>query len=107
MVYVTQEAAYSYHRNFRNYSVNGNYDAYGLRSSYGEFAYTRYASKAELEAAETCREGDYVYQDSAHVGGCYRGSGTAYYFPDGYYWYIIGSPVTRTEYRFRDRLSVT
>lgn len=105
VVYVTQEASYPYRRNFRNYSVNGNFDAYGLRSSYGEFAYRRYASKAEVDSAATCREGDYIYQDSGHVGGYYRGSGEAYYFPDGYYWYIE-SPVTRTEYRFRDKLSV-
>lgn len=105
MVYVTQKAAYPYYRNFRNYSANGNYSAYGLRPSYGEFAYRRYASKAEVDAASTCQEGDYIRQDSAHVGGYYRGNGTAYYFSDGYYWYIE-SPVTKTEYRFRDRLSL-
>lgn len=104
VVYVTQEAAYPYRRNLRNYSVNGSYGAYGLRAGYGEHAYRRYASKAEVDAAGTCREGEYIWQDSAHVGGYYCGSGTAYYFPDGYYWYVE-SPVTRTEYRFRDRLS--
>lgn len=101
VVYVTQEASSPYYRNLRNFSVNGNYGAYGLRSSYGEFAYRRYASKAELEAAPVCGEGTYIPQDGAHVGGYYRGSGTAYYFPDGYYWYVE-SPVTVTEYRFRD-----
>ena len=104
VVYVTQEAGYPYRRNFRNYSVNGNYGGYGLRSSYGEFAYRRYATKAELEAAPTCQEGTYVYQDWAHVGGTYKGNGQAYYFPDGYYWYI-DSVDTVTEYRFRDTIS--
>lgn len=103
-VYVTQEASYPYRRNFRNYSVNGNYSGYGLRVSYGEFAYRRYATKAELEAAPTCQQGTFVYQDWAHVGGTYKGSGQAYYFPDGYYWYI-DSVNTVTEYRFRDRIS--
>ena len=73
VVYVTQEASYPYTRNFRNYSVNGNFGAYGLRSSYGEFAYRRYASKTEVEAAAVCCENTYVRQDSSHVGGCYCG----------------------------------
>lgn len=104
VMYITQEANYPYTRNFRNYSVNGNYAAYGLRSSYGEFAYSRYATKSELDAAAVCSRGTYVYQDSTHVGGRYEGNGKAYYFSDGYYWYIE-SPVTRTEYRFRDQVT--
>ena len=94
-VYVTQEASYPYRRN---------YSGYGLRESYGEFAYRRYATKAELEAAPTCQQGTFVYQDWAHVGGTYKGSGQAYYFSDGYYWYV-DSVNTATEYRFRDKIS--
>lgn len=103
VVCVTQEANYPYTRNFRNYSVNGNYAAYGLRSSYGEFTYSMFATKAELDAAAVCSEGTYVYQDSAHVGGRYLGSGNAFYF-NGHYWYVDSS-VTRTEYRFRDQVT--
>lgn len=102
VTYVTQEAAYPYYRNFRNYSI-GNLAAYGLRTSYGEHAWRRYATKAELDAAATCQPGTYIC-DGAHVSGWYRGEGTAYSFPDGYYWYVE-SPVTRTEYRFRDQIS--
>lgn len=102
VTYVTQEAAYPYYRNFRNYSIS-NLTAYGLRTSYGEHAWRRYATKAELDAAATCQPGTYIC-DGVHVSGWYRGEGTAYSFPDGYYWYV-DSPVTRTEYRFRDQVS--
>ena len=37
VLYQTQEAAYPHYRNFRSFSVNGNYAAHGLRASYGEF----------------------------------------------------------------------
>lgn len=100
IVCVTQQT--DYNRNFRSSSVNGNYSGNGLRASYGEHIYRRYASKADVDAAATCSPGTYVPQDSSHVGGIYKGAGTAYFFnDDGYYWYIE-SPVTRTEFRFRE-----
>jgi hypothetical protein len=101
VVYVTQEAAAPYNRNFRSYSVNGNYSAYGLRSNYGEFRYTRYATTAELNAAPRYNEGDYIGQDASHVGGYQRGRGQSYYFPDGYGWFPE-SENRATEYRYRD-----
>lgn len=101
VVCVTQQTNYC--RNFRDSSVNGNFSENGLRSSYGEFIYRRYASKADIEAAATCSPGTYIQQDGGHVGGFYKGAGTAYFLNDGYYWYIE-SPVTRTEYRYRDTI---
>jgi uncharacterized repeat protein (TIGR02543 family) len=103
VVYVTQEAAPPYYRNFRSYSVNGNYAAYGLRSSYGEFHYTKFITKAELDAAPRYNEGDYISQG---VLGYQRGRGQSYYFPDNYGWFIE-SENRVTEYRYRDLIKAT
>lgn len=101
MVYVTQEAAEPHYRNFRGFSVNDNYDAFGLRESYGEFVYRREATQAELDAAPVYQPNTFIQADSAHVGGWQRGAGQSYYFSDGYGWFIE-SEIKVTEYRFRD-----
>jgi hypothetical protein len=65
VVYVTQEAAPPYYRNFRGYSVNGYYSAYGLRASYGEQHYTKYITRSELDSAPRYSESIYIPQDNA------------------------------------------
>lgn len=99
VVYVTQDTAGN--RNFRSYSVNGNYDAYGLNAKYGENFYSRTCSKAELDAAPRYNPGDVIAQDDSHVGGIQKGDGQSYYFNDGYGWFIA-SEIKSTEYRYRD-----
>ena len=92
-------------RQYRSYSVNGDYATYGLSVDYGEFSRTWYATKAEIDSADTCSEGDYVnYADN--TAGYNMGSGTAYAgwnVRDCLVWFIK-SEVKQTEYRYRDAI---
>ena len=90
-------------RQYRSYSVGGNYAAYGLKASYGEFHYSYYAAKAAIDAADTAAEGSYVNYAS-NTRGWNMGVGTAcvgWGVQDCLVWFIE-SPVTQTEYRYRD-----
>ncbi|MCR5826275.1 MAG: hypothetical protein K6G54_06895, partial [Oscillospiraceae bacterium] len=64
-------------RQYRSYSVGGNYAGYGLRPQYGEHHYTYYADKASIDSADTCAEGGYVNY-AANTAGYNMGSGKAY-----------------------------
>ncbi len=90
-------------REYRSYSIGGNYDAYGLRAAYGEFHYTYYAPKAEIDVADTCAEGAY-FNYAGNTQGYNKGHGTGYVgwgVQDCLCWFIQ-SEVTQTEYRYRD-----
>lgn len=91
VLYVTQEDAKPHYRNFRSYSINGEFEKYGARKSYGEKHLTKYVTAEELEGAKKFSEGTLV--STAYVG-YQKGDGTAYYFgdEDGYVWFIE-SPV--------------
>ena len=93
-------------REYRSYSVGGNYSAYGLRPAYGEFHYTYYATKDSIDSSDTAAEGAYVNYAN-NTAGYNRGRGTAYVgwnVQDCLVWFI-GSEVTQREYRYRDVIS--
>jgi len=104
VIYITQETASPNYRNFRSFSVNGNYAAYGLRSSYGEHCYRLYVTKATFDSAVRYYEGAYI---SVGVTGYHRGIGQAYYFNDAGNIWFIESESAITEYRYRDGTPVT
>lgn len=90
-------------RQYRSYSVGGNYSAYGLRPQYGEHHYDYYASKEAIDAADTCGEGVYVNYAS-NTAGYNMGSGTAYCgwgVQDCLIWFVDNT-VTQREYRYCD-----
>lgn len=92
-------------REYRSYSVNGNYEAYGLRRAYGEHHYTYYETKAKLDAAETAAEGAFV-EYAQNTKGYNKGHGTAYVgwgVQDCLVWFI-SSEVTERQYSYRDPL---
>ena len=92
-------------RQYRSYSIGGNYGAYGLRPQYGEFHYTYVAGKASIDASDTCGQGSYVNYAN-NTAGYNMGSGTAYCgwgVQDCLIWFIE-SAVTQREYRYRDLL---
>ena len=55
VTYITRN--YNVQREYRSYSIGGNYSAYGVSAAYGEIHYTYYASKESIDAADTCSEG--------------------------------------------------
>ena len=94
-------------REYRSYSVGGNYGGYGLSSQYGEFHYTYYADKASIDAADRCAEGGYVNYAN-NTAGYNKGHGTAYVgwgVRDCLVWFVESS-VTQKEYRYRDQVEV-
>ncbi len=88
-------------REYRSYSVNGNYSSYGLSSQYAEWHRTAYLTAAQLAACGTIDEGGYMGGTNA---GYNRGSGTGYNV-DGLI-YFITSEVSHTEYRYRGRMQI-
>ncbi len=97
--YGTQTDSSPHYRVFRNYSINGKYEAYGARSSYGEKHYTRSVSPSMLDKAVTYEPGVLIKGDYA---GYQRGTDTAYYFGDDKYVWFIESYDYTTQYRYRD-----
>ena len=97
--YGTQTAASPHYRMFRSYSISGAFDAFGARSSYGEKHYTKYVTASQLESAKTYSEGIMI---GGEYNGYQMGSGLAYKFSDDKYVWFIESPVSVTEYRYRD-----
>jgi len=94
-------------REYRSYSISGNYGGYGLSSQYGEFHYTYYADKASIDAADRCAEGGYVNYAN-NTAGYNKGHGTAYVgwgVQDCLVWFVKSS-VTQKEYRYRDQVEV-
>ena len=95
-------------RQYRSYSVNGNYAAYGLRSAYGEFHYTYYADATAIANADICAEGAYVNY-AGNTAGYNMGHGTAYCgwaVQDCLVWFIESENAVK-EYRYRDELIKT
>lgn len=107
VLFLTKNAATGA-REYRSYSVNGNYGSYGLNSYYGEHHYTTYISKAAANAADKAVEGAYVNY-AANTAGYNKGRGTAlvgWGVQDCLVWFIA-SDVTQTEYRYRDVIEET
>jgi hypothetical protein len=100
-VYCTKSTGGS--RQFRSYSINGNYSGYGCSSSCGEFHYERDVSIGELQSAAAVAEGAY-YRDCDYPG-YNKGNGTAYIllYGDKDYLFFIDYNLYTTYYRYRDR----
>lgn len=101
----TQNANSPYYREFREFSVGGNYGAYGCRTSYGEHAHARTATVDEVNSAATIAPGGYF---NGTYNGYIRGNATAYVLPgDNAIPWFIASEITEnynvTQYRYRDR----
>ncbi len=97
--YRTQFRDEPYWRVFRNFSVNGDYDALYSRHSYGEKYVERYVTASELADAVT------VWPDSWNVyprKGFQDGVTTAFDFGDDEFLWFIDSAVYETMYRYRD-----
>lgn len=90
-------------RQYRSFSVNGNYSGYGLSSTYGEFHRTRTASVSEVNSATSVAEGSYAKCEK--YPGTNKGKGTGYIlaYGDGEYVFFITSNIYTTYYRYRDR----
>ena len=100
--YRTQFRDEPYWRVFRNFSVNGDFDALYSRHSYGEKYVERTVTTSELDNA-TC-----ISPDSWNVvpgKGFQDGVTTAFDFHDDEYLWFIGSAVYETVYRYRDLLT--
>jgi len=97
--YCTQEAASPYTRVYRNFSINGKYNEYGARQSYGEFNKQKTVSKSVWESASSVNAGS--SNSKITYGGKNSGSAAAKII-DGYMWYL-SSANYGTEYRFRTR----
>jgi|GEM_PF-2132444 len=100
IIYVTRENV-SKIRNYRSFSVNGNYSGYGLDSGYGEFRYTHYYSKSKLDSSRRHYDGDFINVYS-NTSGYQRDSATSYWDAEGsgYAWFIERED-TKTQYRYR------
>ena len=97
--YRTQFRDEPYWRVFRNFSVNGDYDALFSRHSYGEKYVERYVTAAQLADAATVRSDSWnVYPKK----GFQDGVTTAFDFGDDEFLWFIDSAVYETMYRYRD-----
>lgn len=97
--YRTQFRDEPYWRVFRNFSVNGDYDALYSRHSYGEKYVERYVTASELADAVTVRPDSWnVYPGK----GFQDGVTTAFDFGDDDFLWFIDSAVYETMYRYRD-----
>jgi len=110
-VYVTQEEASPHYRNFRDFSINGDYDRYGARSSYGEKHFDIQVSPEQLASATTYNSGEFVLNnDAPYVGGYNKSKGTAYVMKIAlddqgrYYPLFIKEEIKETQYRYREKI---
>lgn len=110
-VYVTQEVSTNYPRNFRDYSIGNNYEAYNCRASYGEKHFVETVTQEQLKSAAVYASGAFIpNNDTLYVGGYNRSSLDAYVMQipldsEGrYYPLFIESEETITEYRYRENL---
>lgn len=94
------------HREYRSWSVNGNYSKYGLNSKYGEFSRTRYATVSQLNSATVVSPGAYA---SFAYSGYNKDSSKGYIISGSDYMWFIASTVYKdqTYYRYRTRTSTT
>ncbi len=74
VVYVTQEAAEPHYRVFRSFSINGEYDAYGARKSYGEKCLTVTVSAEQLAQATVYGAGEYIPAAGSDYVNGYNGT---------------------------------
>lgn len=109
-VYVTQEDSDSHHyRDFRDFSIGGNYGLYNARKSYGEKHFTLYVTEDQIAKASVFAPGEFVPDSNPYVGGYNRSSKNAYVIPVAldsqgrYYPLFIDNAVTETQYRYKDR----
>lgn len=79
VIYVTQEAKSPYTRVFRNFSIGGNYEYYGARSSYGEKHFEIQITPDQLNRAEKYGPGAFIPNiGEQYVGGYNATSDAAY-----------------------------
>lgn len=102
VLYLTRSASTAI-REYRSYSINGNYSAYGLSPTYSERKYTTYISKEAADRADKAVEGSFVNYTSK-TNGYNKGSGTALvgWGVENCLVWFIDSEVRQTEYRYRD-----
>ena len=106
----TQQDTEPYYRMFRDYSIQGNYQKYHARDTYGEKHYTKKVPAWKIDSA-TSYPADGSYIKLSYGGETYEGlqvgNSTAYNFGDDkYVWFIQSEEYdTVTEYRYRDRLN--
>ena len=98
-------------RQYRSYSVNGNYASYGVRASYGEFHRTKRCSVDEVNRATQIAPGG--YSSDSQAGGVNKDSRTGYVLNcDGYNVIMFISSEnyatqSTTYYRYADRTETT
>lgn len=110
-VYVTQEDITPYHnRNFRNFSIAGNFETYYARESYGEKSFEIKVTSEQVSSATAYAPEDFIPNiGDLYVGGYNKSSETAYVIPIAlddqgrYYPLFIKKETTITEYRYRDK----
>ncbi len=103
--YLTQGASSPHYRHYRNFSINGNYSAYGARTSYGEHVNSMVIDVATFNNATAVASGGFSKGGSA---GYNKASVTGYNFSgdQGAMWFK-GDAVTKNYtvkmYRYCDR----
>lgn len=94
-------------RQYRNYSINGNYSGYGVQSTYGEHHNTMNVSPDTLNSATVISPGN---SQGGSQTGVNRADVNGYALNDGYATYIFYIANTNygntTYYRYRDRSTV-
>ena len=99
----------SYERQFRNYSINGDYSGYGVQQSYGEHHYgSLYVTPDELNSATVIPPGG---SQGGSQNGVNKTNQNGYALNDGYATYIYFIINTNygnaTYYRYRERSQET
>ncbi len=110
-VYVTQEdKSQNHYRNFRDFSIKGEFENYGARDSYGEKHFELQISPEQLDKAATYGPGEHIpSKGDLYVGGYNMSSKTAYVIPIAldsqgrYYPLFIMSEIKEVQYRYRDK----
>ncbi len=99
--YATQSSSSPYYRQYRNYSIGGNYSGYGCRSSYGEFGRSAFWAVSTLNSATKVPAG--TYSSACSYGGYNKGNTTGY-ASGSYMWFIASTSYGSSKYyRYKDR----
>ena len=103
--FCTQSSSSPYYRHYREFSINGNWSAYGARSSYGEHTNGKVIDVATFNSATAVSPGSL---SKGQYAGYNKGGLTGYNFSGdgGYLWYkgdAVTNNYTVTMYRYRDR----
>ena len=93
-------------RQFRSFSIKGQYSKYGCSSSYGEFTYSTTASVSTINSAKKVASG--AYTKDCTYPGYNKDSKTGYILKYGSktYVFFISSNINTTYYRYRERSMV-